>query len=128
MGFWDTDYGSPIPWMASVEEGIWVEFEIAVPSITPIESDVPFGKGYDAKAEVMGKVMEALADFRNVGEKGVADGEHLIPFWACAAIQETLLPMKKTKAKFTEMRYKRTTKLVKGVENSVAEFVIVGDS
>lgn len=113
-GFFDTDYGSPIPWMAATTENEWYTFEIDLKSITPVESEVPFGK--------TGFVTEALAEMKNVD--GEEDGEHTIPFWACGPLQEIAAPMlsKRKGPQFVKIGFMRTTTIRKGKENSIAEY------
>ncbi len=131
MGFFDTDFGSPIPWMADVSPGIWVNLELKIHTLTPVESEVPFGKGFGEKliggGIQMGTVTEATAEMQNIqsidGVEMAEDGEHTIPFWACAALQGYLEPqLKQLKGKWVKLSYKREVMMRKGKENSVAEF------
>jgi len=121
-GFFDTDYGSPIPWMAASEPDEWINFELDISSLTPMTSDVPFGQGYDPLRGSLGTVTEAIAEMKNLDGQ-IDDGPHIIPFWACAALQELLDPLlKKHKGKWITLNYKRTVIEKKGKENSVATF------
>ncbi len=117
MSFFDTDFGSPIPWMADTEVDEWCRLEINVKSLTEIEVTVPFGK--------TNRITEATADMRNVrdheGDEIVEAGEHTVPFWACAQLQVALAD--KQKSKWVSLRYKRSIVMRKGKENSLAEFV-----
>ncbi len=126
MGFFDTDFGGPMPWMADCDTDKWIDFEIQIASLTPVDSQVPFGSGYDAATGKMGQVTEAIAEMRNI--LNVDDGEHTIPFWACSELQTYLEPLLKSlKGKWTEMRFKRTEFLKKDKVNSKAEFEVVLD-
>jgi len=126
-GFFDADFGSPIPWMAQTEPETWSGFKINLASLEAVEADVPFGK--------TGKIMEATAEMKDIhsqsGDEMAENGEHTIPFWACSALQtiisEAELKIGK-KAYWITMRYKRTvimkTKLGVPAENSVAHFIL----
>jgi len=122
FGFFDTDYGSPIPWMAAADESKWLGFEIDLKSISPVESEVPFGTGYDPDTGQMGSVTEAIADMKNID--GADDGEHIIPFWACGPLQEITAPMlsKRKGAQYVKLSFQRTTTMRKGKENSIATY------
>ena len=118
MGFFDTDFGGPIPWMADCPTDEWIDFEIQIASLTPVEVTVPFG---ETKL-----VTQAVAEMRNIISQ--EDGEHVIPFWACTELQAYLEPLLKSlKGKWTEMRYRRTEFLKKEKVNSKAEFEVVLD-
>ncbi len=128
-GFFDTDFGSPIPWMAEAEPDEWTNFELEISSLTPIDSDVPFGQGYNEQTGKLGRVTEATANMKNfekpseVGDSTIEDGEHVIPFWACGALQELLTPLlRKHKGKWITLNYRRQVVQRKGKENSVATF------
>lgn len=125
MGFFDTDFGSPIPWMADVPVDEWHEMAINLTTLEAVESEVPFGEGYSAATGGMGKVTEATAEMRVDGQE---EASHTIPFWACGPLQEFIVasyPKRTAKLKWINILYRRSVVMRKGKENSKAEFSTV---
>ncbi len=123
MGFFDTDFGSPIPWLADVEPDTWCTFSIDMVSLVPVENEVPFEMKGGKKT-----ITEALADMKQIsdhnGREIAKDGQHTIPFWACSSLQAALVSEAKGNRKWVDLRYRRTVVMKKGAENSRAEFVV----
>lgn len=112
-GFFDQDFGGPIPWMAAIDVKTPVLFEIDIRSIETIESKVPFGSGV---------VTEGIADMSDIetaeGDMIAEDGEHRIPFWACKPLQEVLAEHQKKKR--ATLVFTRDETVRNGKVNSVA--------
>ncbi len=112
MGFFDREYTS-MPWMARVNPDAVITFEIDVRTMDETESTVPFGKG---------KIWEAQGKMRNIvdaeGDEFEEDGEHKVPFWACARLQGEL----NEKDKWVKMQFHRTTTQMKNQNGDMVDY------
>ncbi len=96
------------PWLASIEEGNWVNFAIDRTQ-TWVERVVP---PFDVPKSKDGMINQMRANMRDIeydetNEEIEEDGEHIVPFWACAAIKKAF--KKSDSKKWIDLQVRRST-------------------
>lgn len=105
--FFGTRFGGAIPWMASCEADVAVEFDLRMESLDVIDSEVPWRDA--SKGEHQAEAEAEMRDIQTADGVAVADdATHVVPFWAADALKECLVASKLRKG-WAKLVYKRST-------------------
>lgn len=115
MSFWEETQFRQLPWMAGTEPKVVHTFKVKLSSI-----EMPISK--TTFSDELKEIEVEMKDIKDAeGDEIAEDGTHVVPFWACAAFEETVKSQDKQKG-WLPMEYIRTFEIKPNKEGEDTEY------